>query len=390
MPLADWPDFQFMGKLLNTSGSPAILNAAKSQGEPLLVISDGKFRLFGQGARTQAWGIHATGCYSERSYDPANPLGGWYAAGEAAPSLIPVELSHNAEAIDTPGYVRHPISGRSLWPYEARPGTRPSGAGEIGSIQIAYLDGPPSIGASWTQDNVDRIFATETYEAGFLNLGGEWAGGDGEVSGTWRARTQKIRYFYEALTNYNPPGGQFTWSMTYADTSDGLTSIVKRAAGPFWDPSVDGNIAQSAIFQGFRGAWQPHFTVDPGDPDLVWMVGMMSDNDNGKVFMAQSPDGGETWYLHPRNPVLRTGMAGGPGSEGSLGGPSLCIDDAAGCFWIVVDGAPGARGINDIFIARANRRRARRHQRQGPPVKPVRMRPLSPRIWTKGRGPCSL
>lgn len=362
MALLPWPTFEFVGKLTRTGGSTALLNAIRAQGEPFLTIQGGKFKLFGQGARTMGWGTFAAGCYSERAYDPNDPLSGW-ADGSTATMVAPVNGTNNKNACDTAGYIHHPVTLEHLWHFEARPGTAPVEAGgEIGSIQVATASEPPRMLAFeeptfWNKTNLDILVATLPHEAGWQTLSGEWRGGLGETSPTFRQATSKVRLFYESVTNYEPPSGPFTWSVSYADSTDGKTSWTKRPT-PFWNPAQIGNPAQAYLPEGFRGAWQPSFSVDPTDPNVIWGAMMGSVNEGGRVILIQSDDGGDTWYEHPSNHsggILRVGMPNGPPGEGALGAPHLIVDDLAGVYWLVVDGADGVRGINDIYLAKALR-----------------------------------
>ncbi len=347
----EWPTFSFIGKLTTTGGNLALLNAIKAQSEAVLFVQDGKFKLQGSAARTFAWGTVAAGCYSERAYDPTDPLGGW-ADGTAYTAVMPVIETPNQLGVDTPSYILHPITLEHIWHFEARPGTAP-GPGEIGAVQVVTSAVPPGMGVIWSKDNSNAIVATLPHELGFLDPEGIWQGGLGETCATFRQATGKVRLFHEALTNYSPPSGAYTWSITYSESIDGKTGWTKRPT-PFWDPGTAGNIAQQYL--PFRGAWQPHFTVDPTNPELIHALIMLSiNNGQGKVGYFRSWDGGDTWEAHPGNPVLKLGMPNGPPAEGSLGAPSLFIDDMAGVYWVACDGSPGARGINDFYLAKAPR-----------------------------------
>jgi len=341
-PLGEWPRFAPIGCITAPHpDNPAVQTPLYGDwggivGEEFLVLEGGELKLLYHSYHATYLTEHA---HSDEllhdwalGYDPVTKQKYTPLAKPGGPVPGPAW-----EHTDTPGYLRHPLTGEHLLYHTARPGTRddhPEWAGLPGSesaIQVATSPTSPAIGAPFTQSYVNALVAELPWEQGW-NASGEIKGGLSEPTPVWMPELRKVRLFYRGL--HGAPGSYYNWRISYADSDDGKTGWVKNPV-PFWDPSVPGNPAERwaqppPVGTSFRGAWQAHVTGDPvaGGVHMVLCVSNQNHAGGGAIVYYWSPDWGTTWYGHPDNPILVPGTdpAGVPAS-GFQRTPCLIVDE---------------------------------------------------------------
>jgi hypothetical protein len=244
------------------------------------------------------------------------------------------------EHTDTPGYIRHPITGEHLIYNTVRPGTKhlhPEWDGLPGhesAIQVATSDMPPTIGAPFSQTYENILEAEYWWEQGWNN-DGIIKGGLSEPTPVWVSHLGslgKVRLFFRGLNGSS--GSYWNWRISYADSEDGKTGWVKNPV-PTFDPSDPTNPAyrwtqpQPAGFS-FRGAWQAHCTGDTLARGVHMVMTVSNQNYAGYGHLAYywSPDWGDTWFGHPDNPLIAPGQfPDGVPASGFQRTPTLLVDD---------------------------------------------------------------
>jgi hypothetical protein len=244
------------------------------------------------------------------------------------------------EHTDTPGYLRHPLTGEHLLYNTVRPGTKylhPEWEGLPGhetAIQVATSEAPPTMGVPFTQSYENALVAELWWELGWNNSG-VIKGGLSEPTPVWvphLGAQGKVRLFYRGL--HGSPGSYWNWRISYADSEDGKTGWVKNPI-PTFDPSDPGNPAYRWTLPppdgfNFRGAWQAHCTGDLR-ADGVHMVLTVSNQNyptHGRIAYYWSPDWGDTWFGHPDNPIIVPGThPDGVPVTGFQRTPTLMIDE---------------------------------------------------------------
>ena len=244
------------------------------------------------------------------------------------------------EHTDTPGYIRHPVTGEHLLYNTVRPGTKhlhPEWEGLPGhesAIQVATSDLPPAIGTPFDQSYENILVAEYWWEEGWNN-NGVIKGGLSEPTPVWvphLGTEGKVRLFYRGL--HGSPSSYWNWRISYADSEDGKTGWVKNPV-PTFDPSDPGNPAYRWTQPppegfSFRGAWQAHCTGDTLANGVHMVMTVSNQNYAGYGHLAYywSPDWGDTWFGHPDNPVIAPGQfPDGVPSTGFQRTPTLLIDD---------------------------------------------------------------
>jgi len=248
---------------------------------------------------------------------------------------------------DTPGYIKHPVTGEHLLYNTVRPGTKhlhpewDGLAGWEGAIQVSTSPTDPRIGVPFTQDYENVLVAEYWWEQGW-NQDGEIKGGLSEPTPVWvpHLGTQgKVRLFYRGLNG--SPGSYWNWRISYADSEDGKTGWEKNPV-PSFDPSNPNNPAYEWTLPwpdgfSFRGAWQAHCTGDTR-ADGVHMVLTVSNQNYagyGHIAYYWSPDWGDTWIGHPDNPIIAPGQfPDGVPASGFQRTPALLIDEDYGRYII--------------------------------------------------------
>jgi hypothetical protein len=241
---------------------------------------------------------------------------------------------------DTPGYLRHPITGEHLLYNTVRPGTKDdtpgweSLPGTESAIQVSTSVTPPAIGTPFTQTYENTLVAELWWEQGWNN-NGEIKGGLSEPTPVWvphLGESGKVRLFYRGL--HGAIGTYWNWRISYADSEDGRTNWVKNET-PTFDPSDPGNPAfrwtrPPPTGFNFRGSWQAHCTGDIR-ADGVHMVLTVSNQNyatGGRIAYYWSPDWGDTWVGHPDNPILVPGThPDGVPATGFQRTPTLVVDE---------------------------------------------------------------
>ena len=241
---------------------------------------------------------------------------------------------------DTPGYLRHPLTGEHLLYNTVRPGTKYLNskwdglAGAESAIQVATSVTSPAIGIPFTQSYENALVAELWWEQGWNN-NGIIKGGLSEPTPVWvphLGTAGKVRLFYRGL--HGSPGSYWNWRISYADSDDGKTNWVKNPT-PTFDPSDPDNPAYQWTQPppdgfNFRGAWQAHCTGD-ARADGVHMVLTVSNQNyalGGRIAYYWSPDWGDTWIGHPDNPIIVAGTdSDGVPASGFQRTPTLLIDE---------------------------------------------------------------
>jgi hypothetical protein len=247
------------------------------------------------------------------------------------------------EHTDTPGYLRHPLTGEHLIYNTVRPGTRQQRPewdglpGAEGAIQVATSTRPPTIGRPFDQTYENALEAELWWERGWNNDGAV-RGGLSEPTPVWAPHLGsegQVRLFYRGLLGSS--GSWWNWRISYADSDDGKTAWVKHGT-PTFDPSDPANPAYKwtqppPMGFSFRGAWQAHCTGDT-IADGVHMVLTVSNQNHaggGRIAYYWSPDWGDTWFGHPDNPIINPGThPDGVPAAGFQRTPTLLIDDEYG------------------------------------------------------------
>jgi hypothetical protein len=241
---------------------------------------------------------------------------------------------------DTPAYFQHPLTGEHLLYNTVRPGTaylHPEWEGlpgYEGAIQVATSSAAPLIGQPFAQDYENMLVAEYPWERGWVN-DGVIKGGLSEPTAVWvphLGAQGMVRLFYRGL--HGSPGSYWNWRISYADSEDGKTGWVKNPV-PTFDPADPDNPAHRWTLPppdgfGFRGAWQAHCTGDTiaGGVHMVLTVSNQNFARGGRIAYYWSPDWGDTWYGHPRNPVIVAGEdEDGVPATGFQRTPTLLIDE---------------------------------------------------------------
>lgn len=170
---------------------------------------------------------------------------------------------------DTPGYIRHPVTGEHLLYNTVRPGTKylhpewDDLPGYESSIQVATSWDPPQIGVPFSQSYENALVAELWWEQGW-NQNGVIKGGLSEPTPVWLPGENKVRLFYRGL--HGSTGSYWNWRISYADSEDGKAGWVKNPV-PVFDPSDPTNPAHQWTLPypegfSFRGSWQAHCTGD--------------------------------------------------------------------------------------------------------------------------------
>jgi len=344
-PLGEWPEFNPIGYITAPSAqNPNVQTYLYGDwgaivGEEFLVIQDSLIKLFYHSYHETYLTQHV---YQEEilhdwvlGYDPVTheKFTPQVQPGGAIPGPA---WSHT----DTPGYIRHPVTGEHLLYNTVRPGTKylhPEWNGLTGwegAIQVAKSSSPPEIGVPFYQNYENMLTAELWWEQGW-NQNGEIKGGLSEPTPVWVPQlgpSGKVRLFYRGL--HATPGLYFNWRISYADSEDGKTNWVKKTT-PTWDPSDPDNPAYQWTLpypQGysFRGAWQAHCTGDTvaNGVHMVLTVSNQNYAGGGCIAYYWSPDWGDTWIGHPDNPIIIPGQSPeGVPSEGFQRTPALVVDD---------------------------------------------------------------
>jgi hypothetical protein len=241
---------------------------------------------------------------------------------------------------DTPGYIRHPITGEHLLYNTVRPGTKhlhpewDGFPGHVGAIQVATSTTPPAIGIPFDQTYENMLVAEYWWEQGWNN-NGIIKGGLSEPTPVWVPHLGdqgKVRLFYRGLNG--SPGSYWNWRISYADSEDGKTGWVKNPV-PTFDPSDPDNPAYRwtqlpPVGFSFRGSWQAHCTGDTlaGGVHMVMCVSNQNYAGYGHLAYYWSPDWGDTWFGHPDNPIIAPGQfPDGVPATGFQRTPTLLVDE---------------------------------------------------------------
>lgn len=341
-PLGEWPDFEPLGNI--TAPHPDVPSFQTHLygdwggivGEEFIFLQDGKIKLLYHSYHETYLTEHP----HEREF-----LADWTLGYDAQTKIRFTPLAQPGGPIpgpaylhtDTPGYLRHPVTGEHLLYNTTRPGTRddhPEWAGIPGtesSIQVSTSTTPPAIGVPFVQTYQNALIADQWWEQGW-NQNGEIKGGLSEPTPVWVPRLGRVRLFYRGLTG--APGSYWNWRISFADSVDGKTNWLKHGT-PTFDPSDPTNPAYQWTQPpptgfNFRGSWQAHCTGDKR-ADGVHMV-MTVSNQNyagyGHIAYYWSPDWGITWFSHPDNPILAPGLhANGVPASGFQRTPTLLVDE---------------------------------------------------------------
>ena len=342
-PLGEWPDFVPIGFITATfPDTPSVQTHLYGDfggilGEEFIFLQDGKIKLI--------YHSYHESYLTERVHEE-DVLNNWALGYDPVTNfkftpLVRTSAPGPAEAhTDTPGYIRHPVTGEHLLYYEVKPGTKslhPEWDHIVGwetSIQVATSDTPPTIGVPFNQ-TYENILVAEYYWENAWNNDGEIRGGLSEPTPVWvpHLGTQgKIRLFYRGLNG--SPTSYWNWRISYADSEDGKTGWVKNSV-PTFDPSDQSNPAHqwtqpSPVGFSYRGAWQAHCTGDSiaGGVHMVCMVSPQNIAGYGHLVYYWSPDWGDTWFGHPDNPVLAPGQfPDGVPLYGFQRTPTILVDD---------------------------------------------------------------
>ena len=248
---------------------------------------------------------------------------------------------------DTPGYIRHPITGEHLLYNTVRPGTKhlhpewEGIPGWEGAIQVSTSETPPAIGVPFNQSYENMLVAEYWWEQGW-NQNGVIKGGLSEPTRVWvphLGTNGKIRLFYRGL--HGSVGSYWNWRISYADSEDGKTNWIKNPV-PTFDPSDPSNPAYQWTQPypegfSFRGSWQAHCTGDIRADGVHMILTVSNQNYAGFGHLAYywSPDWGDTWIGHPDNPIIAPGQfPDGVPASGFQRTPTLLIDEEYGRYII--------------------------------------------------------
>ena len=341
-PLGEWPDFVPIGFITaphpDTPGVQSHLYGDywAVVGEEFIFLQDGKIKLI--------YHSYHESYLTERTHEE-EVLDNWALGYDSVTKVkfIPLVKTGGPDSCgawahtDTPGYIRHPVTGEHLLYYEVRPGTKdlhPEWVNILGretAIQVATSDSPPAIGVPFNQTYENILVAEYSWELGWNN-DGEIRGGLSEPTPVWVPHLGRVRLFYRGL--HGSSTSYWNWRISYADSEDGKTGWVKNPV-PTFDPSDPGNPAYkwtqpSPEGFSYRGAWQAHCTGDSiaGGVHMVCMVSPQGFAGYGHLAYYWSPDWGDTWYGHPDNPILEPGQfPDGVPTYGFQRTPTILVDD---------------------------------------------------------------
>ncbi len=344
-PLGEWPTFEPIGFITATfPDSPAFQthlygDAGGTVGEEFILIQDNKLKLI--------YHSYHESYMVERTHEK-EVLDNWSLGYDPVTQVkhLPFVRTGGPDSggawahTDTPGYIKHPLTGEHLLYYEAKPGTKyryPEWHNVPGwetSIHVATSQSPPTMNTPFVQDYKHILTAEFPWEKAWNN-NGSIKGGLSEPTPVWNPHLGvrgKIRLFYRGLNCQ--PNERYNWRISYADSEDGKTNWTKNPT-PTFDPNDPNNPAYrwtqpNPVGFSYRGAWQAHCTGD-SIADGVHMVLMVSPQGfagRGHFAYYWSPDWGDTWVSHPNNPILAPGdHSNGVPEYGFQRTPSLAVDN---------------------------------------------------------------
>lgn len=295
----------------------------------------------------------------EKPYSSTDLLTGWgsVALASGRPDLLWAPTSgSSAEARDTASVLYHPVLKKTLGYHSARPGTRPAGATNVGTIdtvQVAETPGVASAASVWTLDNVDLLTVAQiAYASAISQVEGELTvhrGAVNETTPVWDEELQTVVLLVSVIEE-DSPGGQWAWHLARAVDAAGTGRGFVIDGDERFTPNVH---IQSGWGAGVRGAHHYHGLADPRDGTYHVVFKNSANNAVGHIY---SLDKGQTWIENAANPILTTTAINavlGAEAVGVIGAPFLYLDETAGAngkLFVGCDGAASQRYVNSKII----------------------------------------